>query len=97
MGLVCLHSCGLRKVLKCATALGYKYTQEWDCWKNEDGAPYDDDCNANGNASTSSCDLAFKTTNALEDCNLDGRGTSCAAWAIVNGNMIYLDSKEIYW
>ncbi|MBQ9688690.1 type II secretion system protein [bacterium] len=77
--------------------LGYKYTQQWDCWKGEDGAPYDDDCNAQGTASSTSCNLSFKTTNALEDCNLDGRGTSCAAWTIVNGNMIYLDSKEVYW
>ena len=77
--------------------LGYKYTQQWDCWKGDDGTPYDDDCNAQGTASSTSCNLSFKTTNALEDCNLDGRGTSCAAWTIVNGNMIYLDSKEVYW
>ncbi|MBQ9688837.1 hypothetical protein IJV79_04295, partial [bacterium] len=80
-----------------SVCLGYKYTQQWDCWKDEDGAPYDDDCNASGVASSTSCNLSFKTTNALEDCNLDGRGTSCAAWTIVNGNMIYLDSKEVYW
>ena len=80
-----------------SVCLGYKYTQQWDCWKNDDGTPYDDECNAQGTATSTSCNLSFKTTNALEDCNLDGRGTSCAAWTIVNGNMIYLDAKEVYW
>ncbi|MBQ9688150.1 hypothetical protein IJV79_00780, partial [bacterium] len=43
-----------------SVCLGYKYTQEWDCWKGEDGAPYDDDCNAQGTASSTSCNLSFK-------------------------------------
>ena len=51
------------------TCLGYKYTQEWDCWQ----------------------------TDALGDCKLDDKGTSCGAWAIINDNMMYLDDKEVTW
>ena len=77
------------------TCLGYKYTQEWDCWQTDAGAPYDDPCNAHGVASSKSC--SFKTTDALGDCRLDDKGTSCGAWAIINDNMMYLDDKEVTW
>ncbi len=77
------------------TCLGYKYTQEWDCWQTDAGAPYDDPCNAHGVASSKSC--SFKTTDALGDCKLDDKGTSCGAWAIINDNMMYLDDKEVTW
>ena len=61
------------------------------------GAPFENDCNANGTASSSSCNLEFKDYNALHDCKLDDRGTTCGAWAIINGNMIYLDDKQVFW
>ena len=80
-----------------SVCLGYKYTQEWDCWHDSEGSAFDNECNTNGVASSTSCKSEFKQVDALNDCNLDGRGTSCAAWAIVNGNMIYLDAKEVSW
>ena len=43
----------------------------------------------------SSCN--FKAVGALDDCSLDGKGTSCASWVIMNNNMIYLDGKEVNW
>ena len=76
---------------KCLT---YKFVNQWDCWY-EDGDPVVDECNDKANVSKGSCEA--KEVDALKDCNMDGKGTSCAAWAIVGGNMIYLDGKEISW
>jgi prepilin-type N-terminal cleavage/methylation domain-containing protein len=80
-----------------SVCLGYKYTQVWDCWHDGDDAPFDDDCNSNGKASKVSCKTQLKDLDALKDCNVDDRGTSCAAWTVINGNMIYLDAKEVSW
>lgn len=78
-----------------SVCFGYKYPQEWDCWHNPQGVAHDDPCNASGTASKKSCN--FKTYDALGDCNLDDKGTSCGAWAIMNDNMNYLDGKEVEW
>ena len=66
----------------------------WGCWQ-QDGQSIMDLCNEAGTASVTSC--STKDVNSLDDCNVDDKGTSCGAWALYEGNMIYLDAKEVNW
>lgn len=87
---------GASTTYKCLT---YKFTTWYDCWYDSVlNVPYEDEggCNDMGFATKDSCD--FHEVDALGDCNIvDGKGTSCGAWAIINNNMIYLDGKQVSW
>lgn len=84
---------GASTTYKC---LAYKFVNQWDCWYDSTlNKPFNDPCNDEG-VNKASCE-AIKETNALKDCNLEDKGTSCASWAIMNNNMIYLDGEEVVW
>ena len=91
-----IHQTSCPGAVTTSVCLGYKYTQQWDCWYTPEGNAFDNECNGVG-STKDSCSKQLKDVDALYDCNLDDKGTTCGAWAIINGNMQYLDDKEVDW